>query len=267
MFFVLSKLLWIVAAPANAMVLVVLSGLALGAARREGVARAGRRLAALGLLLVLACALGPLGTFALRTLEDRFPKLPADQPPPVGIVVLGGSVDQTIGAARGRVTISDAADRITEAVILSRRYPAARLVFSGGTNALFGEVATEAADTRRLWIELGAAPERITIEDRSRNTDENARFTKALVTPRPGETWILVTSAYHMPRAVGLFRANDFPVVPDPVDYRTTGTAADYWPGTDVAGGLERLDMVAREWIGLVAYRLTGRTAVLFPGP
>ncbi len=267
MFFLLSKLLWIAAAPVTLLLLAVLIGSALAGLRRPAMARTGRRLALTGAVLLLLCGLFPLGTLLLRPLEDRFPTLPADSPPPTGIVVLGGSTDEVIAAARDRVTIANAGDRITEAVILARRYPRARLVFSGGSAALSGVTLTEAEDTRRLWIAMGVAPERITTEDRSRNTDENARFTKALIQPRPGDTWLLVTSAYHMPRAVGLFRANAFPVIADPVDYRTTGTIADWALRPDVADSLAQLNFAVHEWVGLLAYRATGKTATLFPGP
>ncbi|WP_131116201.1 YdcF family protein [Lichenihabitans psoromatis] len=266
MFFLVSKLLWVIAAPVTLMVLVALGGALLSFSPGR-FARVGRRVALAGTVLLLAGGVLPVGTLLLRPLEDRFPQPPADLPAPTGIIVLGGSIDQTIAASRGRITISDAADRMTEAVILGRRYPDARLVFTGGANALAGSALTEAADARRLWIEMGIAPERITTEDRSRNTDENARFTKAILQPQPGERWLLVTSAYHMPRAIGLFRANGFPVIPYPVDYRTLGTDADIRLHTDIANGLVLLNTAAHEWMGLLAYAIAGKTETVLPRP
>jgi uncharacterized SAM-binding protein YcdF (DUF218 family) len=105
------------------------------------------------------------------------------------------------------------------------------------------------------------------MERNSRNTYENAVFTKALAAPKPGERWLLVTSAYHMPRSVGLFRKAGFAVEPYPVDWRV-GRGADIFAFTNIAGdGLGRTDTAMREWIGLVAYRLTGKTSELLPGP
>lgn len=264
MFFLVSKLVWFVLGPANLLVFLLILG---GAGVLTGYRRVGCWLLGAGIAGFVAIGFTPLGSFVLRPLEDRFPQPPHDMPPPDGIVVLGGSTDEVISAARDQATISDAATRVTAAVELARRYPAARLVFSGGSGRLLPHARTEAEDTRRLWIGLGVAPERITLEDRSRNTDENARFTTALVQPAPNTRWLLVTSAFHMPRSVGLFRAAGFPVIPYPVDYRTTGTWDDAWPPRNVTAGLSRFEVAAREWVGLVVYRLTGRIASVFPGP
>ncbi len=263
MFFVLSKVLWVAAAPTN-----LLLGLALAGA---GAALAGRRWGlrlALGALAALAlCGVLPVGRLMLRPLEDRFPLPSLEGPAPAGIVVLGGAIDQVIGAARGPVTVADAATRLTAGAALSRRFPDAVLVYTGGSNSLLSEVGGEAADAKRLWIDLGVDPSRVLVEETSRNTEENARFTRDLVRPRAGQRWILVTSAYHMPRSVGLFRAAGFDVLPYPVDYRSTGAARDFAPTAEVSAGLRRLDMAAREWIGLLAYRASGRIADVVPGP
>ena len=263
MFFVLSKVLWVAAAPTN-----LLLGLALlGASASLAGRRRGRRLALGAVVALVLCGVLPVGRLLLRPLEDRFPQASLDGPAPAGIVVLGGPIDQVIGAARGQVTIADAATRLTAGAALSRRFPGALLVYTGGSNALLSEVGGEAADAKRLWADLGVDPARVLIEERSRNTDENARFTGDLVHPKPGQRWLLVTSAYHMPRSVGLFRAAGFDVLPYPVDYRSTGTARDFAPTSEVSAGLRRLDMAVREWIGLLAYRASGRIAEAVPGP
>lgn len=273
MFFVLSKVLWVAAAPTNLLLGLALVGAlaALAEGRRNRSRRRGARLAAGAVLALLLCGALPVGRLMLRPLEDRFPQPSpgalAAGPPPAGILVLGGAIDQVTGAARGQVALGDAAARLTAGAALSRRFPGAALVYTGGSNALLSEIGDEAADARRLWVELGVDPARIRLEERSRNTEENATMTRDLVHPEPGQRWILVTSAYHMPRSVGLFRAAGFDVVPYPVDYRSTGTARDFAPTTELSAGLRRLDVAAREWIGLVAYRASGRIAELFPAP
>ena len=106
---------------------------------------------------------------------------------------------------------------------------------------------------RELWLSLGVPEDRMTFESASRNTYENAVLTKALVAPKPGETWLLVTSAAHMPRSVGIFRAAGWPVLAYPVDYRTSGTPHDWWPTSKVVDQQRKLEVAGHEWIGLLA--------------
>lgn len=264
MFFILSKVLWAVAAPTNVLLgLAVAGALAASTGRRRGAG-----LAVTAVALLLACGILPVGRLLLRPLEDRFPQPSLDGFTPDGIVVLGGAIEEAIGAGRGQVTLSDAGTRVTAAAVLARRFPDARLIFTGGSNTVLTDAfGSESGDARRLWTDLGVDPARIVLERRSRNTDENARFTRDLLQPRPGQRWLLVTSAFHMPRSVGLFRAAGLDVMPYPVDYRSTGTPMDLEPTAEIGSGLKRLDMATREWIGLAAYRLSGRTADWFPAP
>jgi uncharacterized SAM-binding protein YcdF (DUF218 family) len=105
------------------------------------------------------------------------------------------------------------------------------------------------------------------LENKSRNTAENAEFSKELARPRPGETWLLVTSAYHMPRSVGLFRKVGFPVVPWPSDYRTSGREGVGFFRDNEVDALQNTTLALREWIGLIAYWLSGRIDSILPGP
>ncbi len=172
-----------------------------------------------------------------------------------------------VSQPRGEVALNEAAERMTVIAELARRFPNARIVFTGGSGRIIYDGVTEASLAARLFESFGIAKERIVLEDKSRDTDENARFTKELLDPKPGERWLLVTSAHHMPRSVGVFRAAGFPVEAYPVDFRTRGAVDLLRPFSNVGDGLRRTDTAAREWVGLVAYRLTGRTDALFPAP
>jgi uncharacterized SAM-binding protein YcdF (DUF218 family) len=260
MVFVLSKLFWAVFAPGNLLLLLVLVGLMVP----RGGRRRSSRLALAAALALLAVAVLPIGQWVVAPLEERFPQpqLPAHID---GIIVLGGAVEPDITRAHGQVALDGAASRITETLAIALRHPEAKLLLSGGDASILPRPGErEADDTRRLFIELGVPPERILIEDRSRNTFENALFSRRVAAPKPGETWVLVTSAMHMPRAVGCFREVGWNVLPYPVDYRT-----EAHPLLDfkLAEHLELLDLAAKEWVGLVAYRLLGRTDALLPGP
>ena len=182
--------------------------------------------------------------------------------------MLGGALDTVVSPARGEVALNEAAERMTAVAELARRYPQARIVFSGGSGRLIYGGATEAELAARLFESFGIARSSASFwKSKSRDTDENARFTKELLHPKPGERWLLVTSAHHMPRSIGAFRAAGFPVEAYPVDYRTRGAVDLLRPFATLGDGLRRTDTAVREWVGLVVYRMTGRTAELFPAP
>ena len=261
MFFIASKALWLFAAPSALLILGALAGAAFSARR-------GARLTALGCLAaLLTIGVAPVGAFLIAPLESRFSAPPSDMPPPYGVVVLGGAIDDDISRARGRVSFDEGGERLTEAAVLARRYPLARIVYTGGSNSLLGRASSEAEDARRLLVAMGVDAQRITLETRSRNTDENARFTAALVRPETGQTWLVVTSAFHMPRAMGLFRKAGFTAIADPVDYRSEGAHGDWRVNANLPRGLALFDLAAHEWVGLLAYRLSGRIDAWLPGP
>lgn len=260
LFFYVSKAVGFVVAPTNALILLLL----LGVATLRW--RLGRRLVALSAVLFVLCGLSPLPNLVIAPLEQRFPRWDASRGAPDGIIVLGGALDSAAFAANGDFALNEAGERMTEAVALALAYPNARLVASGGEASFVASTSTEADAARAFFKRMGIAPERVEVENRSRNTTENAVFTKELVKPRPGERWLVITSAWHMPRAVGCFRAAGFAVEAYPVDYRTPGQGV-LWPFFFASDGLRRLDMASREWIGLASYYASGRIDSLFPAP
>lgn len=264
MFFPASKILGFFAIPSNVLICIGVIGLLLLPTR---FARAGRVLAFASLILLAILGLSPLGNALIIPLEERFPPWDASRGAPDGIIVLGGAISPDVSAAREEVALNEAAERLTVAAELARRYPTARILFSGGSGALIYDEGAEAAFALRLLEELGVARERIVLEDRSRNTVENARFSKTLAQPKAGERWLLLTSAHHLPRAIGVFRKAGFPVEAYPVDWRTRGTSDVLRPFATMGDGLRRSDTAVREWIGLAVYWLTGRSSELFPGP
>ena len=264
MFFYLSKILWFFAAPSNLLAVLAVIGALLCGTR---FLRLGRRVALWSAGLLLFLGIAPIGSLLFYALEQRFPTLPREGLEPYGIIVLGGAMDEVLGKSHSQVSMDEAGERMTESAALARLYPNAKLVFSGGSNAFFGAGVTEASEAERLWTSLGIAPLRIQLEDKSRNTYENAQFTRDFMRPQPGERWLLVTSAYHMPRAVGLFRAAGFEVTAFPVDYRSGALFSDLRPMREVSQGLHQFDVASREWIGLAAYWLSGKTTTVLPGP
>lgn len=263
MFFPVSKIFWLIAEPVTLLVLVAALGVLISFTRW---ARTGRRLCAVAVVGLLIVLFTPIGAALLRPLENRFPPPPADLPAPTGIIVLGGALDEAKSEARGQTILSDDGMRLIAGLELARRYPKAQLIFTGGSGSVLEE-RPEAVGAQRFWLELGGPPERMIFEDRSRNTWENALFTRALAQPKPGDSWLLVTSAWHMPRAMGIFRRAGFRVIAYPVAYRTFDNERDWTRLASPSDRIGALDLAVREWVGLLAYRLTGKTNALFPAP
>jgi uncharacterized SAM-binding protein YcdF (DUF218 family) len=266
MFFPLTKTLGFFALPSNLLITLGLLGAVMLMTRY---ARLGRRLLVVSVLLIGVVGLSPLGNLLILPLEQRFPPWDAARGSPDGIVVLGGSIDPELSLTRGDVSLNESAERLTAVAELARRYPQARIVFSGGNGGLIIREGSEAEFALNLFHSFGIDPARITAEDRSRNTFENAVFSRQLTVSKSGERWLLVTSAYHMPRSIAVFRRVGFDVEAYPVDYRTRGwiDAIVPFPFESIGEGLRRTDTAMREWIGLLAYWVTGRSSALFPGP
>jgi uncharacterized SAM-binding protein YcdF (DUF218 family) len=264
LFFVLSKTLGIMLLPTNFLIGVGLIGAILLATRRR---QLGCKLLVACVVLLAISGFSPLGNLLLYPLEQRFPPWDAAQGAPDGIVILGASIDADLSAAHGTPVVSSAADRIVVAAALAHKYPNARILYSGGSPNLISNDAREADYASAIFESLGIAKSRLIMERRSRNTQENAEFSRALAAPKDGERWLLVTSAFHMPRSVGLFRKAGFAVEPYPVDWRVGDRGALLAFSNLLLDGLVRTDVAVREWIGLIAYRLTGKIDDLFPGP
>jgi uncharacterized SAM-binding protein YcdF (DUF218 family) len=238
MIYYVSKVLWIIAAPTSALILISASAALWAALGRSNGAAWLAAAAAWGLVIA---AFTPLGIALTMPLEHRFMAFSPlySQAPPDGIIVLAGSGYSGIDAVPA----------------LSRHYPNARIVFSG-----------HSATALERFARFGGDPARVYVESRPRTTFEEALYSAALLKPKPGERWLLITLASHMPRAVGCFRTAGFQVEPYPVGFSTGPSLALALVVTG-STGLVYLDAAAKEWIGLTAYRLMGRTDALFPAP
>lgn len=255
MFFTLSKIAFFFAQPSSLLVFLLVAGLGL---RLLGLRRLGTGLAGVGLAMLFVLTLTPLGPWLLTDLENRHPLPPADAPKPAGIVVLGGFTDGRMIGDRGVIGVNDGVAAVFEVADLARRWPDLPIVLTGGSSGLISTAdLSEAELMRRLLVAVGVAPERLILEPKSRTTWENAVETRDLVHPAPGANWWLVTSAFHMPRAMATFRAAGWTgIVARPGSYATTGRVGLRPP---MVWGLTTTDMAVKEWLGYLAYRLTGR--------
>ncbi|WP_417694551.1 YdcF family protein [Roseibium sp.] len=267
MFFIVSKIGFFFVQPSNFLLASAVVGWLVTWTRW---ARAGRWLAGLALALLLFIGLSPAANWLMAPLEQRFPlpELTALPENIAGIIVLGGAMDTSASEGRRDVALNEAAERMMIVPYLSRLFPQAVIVHSGGQGDLVPGDVSEADGARRLFRDFGIDDARVLLEGASRNTHENAVFTKRLIEGCSDGNWLLVTSAYHMPRAMGVFRqAGHERLIAYPVDYRVIAEGGESYLFSGVSSGLLRFDTAFREWLGLTVYWLTGRSSDLFPAP
>lgn len=262
-FFFLSKLAWWFIEPSHAVVFAIGAAIILLFAGRV---RAGRNILLAVALFVGVLSLLPVPDIVVGTLEQRFPR-PDPLPEKVdGIILLGGAQIPRMTVEYGTPALNAAATTVTTFMWLARRYPDAKLVFTGGSGDPWWQGMTEAETLRLFLTQQGFDAGRVIYEERSRNTYENAVLSKPLADPQPGETWILVTQALHVPRSVGAFRKVGWEVTPYSEVYRY-GRHVHFGAPSNVREALTLFSFGVREWVGLLAYWLTGRSETLLPAP
>lgn len=263
MFVYLTKIFWLLFSPLSMAMLLVALGLVLSFTRWR---KTMRFAIALGLGVLGVSVATNIGEVLIRPLETRFPRL-AEPGRIDGIVVLGGGMDSAVTSAMGGWELAASGDRFVEALRLAQTHPEARVLIAGGVAVGSAGTVPEAVSGARFFEAFGIAPDRLLLDDRSRNTEENAQNALVLAVPKPGETWLLVTSAFHMPRAMGLFRRAGFAVTPWPTDY---STGADAILALDIGNGMDNLQTTStalREWAGLVGYWAAGKIDTVLPAP
>jgi len=264
LFFVVSKIAGFFLIPINVVFLLLLVGVILIWSPWR---RLGRWLLSIAAVISVFLALVPLGTGFNIWIENRFPANPALPDNVTGIVVLGGALDPRISAKREVTALNGSVERITEFARLAKRFPDARLIYTGGSGSLLHQGDKEADYAAPFLQQLGLDPQLVIFENQSRNTFENAVFSYDLASPKPGENWILVTSAAHMPRAVGCFRKAGWPgLIPYPVDYQYAGDE-NIMPPLSLSSGSGKLSSALHEILGLATYYLSGKTDALLPAP
>jgi len=255
LFYWLSKLIWLFISPDSLLLIWFVVGvifLWLGS-----FVWAKRLLGSL-LFLLLLIGLFPVGSWLLYPLESRYPPNPELQQVD-GIIALSGALDPMRTELWDQVVVGNAAERNFAFMRLAREFPEAKLVYTGGASSMVNQNYKAVDVAKRLFKEQGLDLSRITFERESRNTWENGLFTKRLVTPKEGERWVLITTAWHMPRSVGVFCKLGWDVIPYPVDFQTMPGHL-FTMNWGFAGHLSGLVAAVRAWIGQIAYQLTGKS-------
>jgi len=254
-FYFLSKFIWFFVSPINFIILVILIGVLLTYTRFFKAAR-----------IILICAVAvisvigftPIGFAMLATLEDDF-VVPDNIEHVDGIIVLGGGIDWLVTNGRNQIEVVGAADRLTAVVALHAQFPAAKIVYTGRNRFNNGLPEPRAANVVSYFASMGVSSSQLLLEERSRNTDENVRFSKAMINPAEHENWLLVTSAFHMKRAKLLFDRASWNVVPYPVDFRSPGTNSPWPIFYDTVNYIDNVNVAVKEWLGIFVYKLLGK--------
>ena len=262
-FWVISKIFWLLASPDTSIFLVLLAGVGLLFLGRE---KLGKKLIVVSTALIFIISSLPVYEILLLPLENRFP-IPEPLPKKVdGIIVLGGAEIPKVTQLRGQISLTDSVERLTNFVSLARKYSDAKFVYAGGQGAVTVQEYKSATTARLFFEQMGLDTSRVIFDSQSRNTQENVENALQIVQPKKGEQWVLITSAWHMPRSVGIFRKLNWQVIPYPVDFKKPGKLEMKikMPRFSTIGSISK---VVYEWIGLFYYWLMGRTPELFPGP
>lgn len=205
------------------------------------------------------CSMPIVANGLLGKLEQQYPAVPLSEiPESKCLVVLGGALEP-VRPPRVDINLLDTADRINKTAKLYRAGKAEVVIISGGNQPWSPQLKSEAAETRTLLVSWGVPVEAILVDETSRNTYENAFNSKIILREAGCKVPLLVTSAAHMPRAVGSFARLGVEVIPVSADVRAVKnlrmTVFDFIPD------MRALDMTttaAREWTGQKVYRARG---------
>ncbi len=261
LFFYTSKVFWLFLAPDTLYLLLLSTGILLLFTRFRGFAQ---KLLLSLMVISWIIAVLPVGEWLFYPLETRFPTPPRLPESVDGIIVLGGSINPSLSEYWQQLETYSNHERLSQFILLAKKYPDARLVFTGGNASMRSGLATEADQVRQYLLDSGIQENRLILENRARNTYENALLSKQLVQPSAQENWILITSAYHLPRAVGIFCQQHWPVIPYPVDHNSLPDRL-FSPKLQLANHASDLVEASHEWVGLIAYYVTGKTSRLIP--
>ncbi len=225
----------------------------------------GNKLLILSGALFLILGFLPIGHNMMVFLETRYER-PISIPKNIdGIIVLGGTFKSSLSHKRQMLATNGNIARMIDFVDLSRKYPKAKLIFSGGSGNIYDPKRKEADDAKAFLEMIGIDTHKIIFERNSRNSYENVKYSKELIQPKEGEAWLLVTSAFHIPRSLSIFKQQNWEVIPYPSAPKTDGEYRLLPQPFSVLGNFLMLQIALKEFIGIAIYYFSGKSAFLFP--
>lgn len=261
LFFLSSKILWSILNPESLLLISLSIIIFLFVRRKDNIAK---KLLYFTVSIFMVIGFLPIGSWLIYPLETHFPSHPKLPERVDGIILLGGSFITSTSQSWNKVQTNQYADRIHDFLALIHQYPTAKAIFTGGSANVTNQRHTEAYFAEQLFNRIGIKKNRIIYENKARNTFENVIYTKQIAQPQPEETWIVVSTAYHLPRAVGIFCKQNWNIIPYPADFHTNPEEL-LAPSLNLSGNLQQLNEGIHEWLGLTAYYLTGKTNQWLP--
>jgi uncharacterized SAM-binding protein YcdF (DUF218 family) len=262
-FYYLSKLFWYIGSPGG--LISILALLAFVAQYFKKTIFYNRIVYTL-LGFIVALTFIPAGNILMHSLESSFPTNPALPKKLGGIIVLGGAVNPGMTQQWNQLETNHYNERLLYFAWLATEYPKTQLIFTGGNASMDRSKPTE-SDSLKSFLKLyNIEPARVILENKSRTTYENALFSSKLILKNKSkEKWLLITSAFHMPRAIGVFCQQGINAIPFPVDHQTISGDLFSEFQFDFTGNFKILSEATHEWLGLLAYFASGKTQEIFP--
>lgn len=264
---IISRGIWTIIQPSNLLFIMLIVGYFLSryAHKNSKLNKLAFKIIPLSLTILFFAGFTNLSAWILWPLEGRFHEYTnkINQGPYSGIIVLAGSEKASISTYSDQAALNHGAERLIEAAALARKFPTLPIIHSGGIRNDPDEFSEN--DVARIFFKQAAIDlSRIRFDGKSYNTHTNATMSRELIRQSENKKWLLVTSAFHMPRSVGAFREAGINIQPYPVDYKTTLKFGDIF-SIDFSGNLFTFDLAIHEYIGLFAYYITGRSSSLYP--
>jgi len=253
----LSKLVSVSLQPLTWVATVLLVGVVLLSLRSRRPQVWGRNLCVTATVFLFFLGWQSLPEALIRVLEDKYAPPSTNLSGYAGMVVLGGAFKLPDGRRHDLPALGRAGDRVVAPLPIVSHYRHMRIVFTGGDGSVLNAGEAESEVAKVFFANMGLDMSRVLFESRSRNTFENATLGRDLPGIDIRQPWLLVTSASHMPRALATFQKAGWNVAPYPVDYYSAHKTR--WLSYSLMQGIEAWEIVLHEYVGRVAYRLSGR--------
>ena len=260
MTFLLSKILWILFAPFNLILLLIILASIFSFLNFILFSRIFYLTA---ILFFLISGVIPSGAFLMYQLERDYYNQVSLPGTIDGILILSGATKPYLTKVHNQISINSNGERLIESAVLIKKYPKAKVIFSGGSGTILDYEFTHSEAAKIFYQNLEIDSNRINFENKSRNTYENILFSKNIANPKVDENWVLVTSAFHLKRAINISEKISWNLIPYPTDFKQP-KKFNWKFEYNLLDNLVRFRQGSHEWLGIIVYYLMGKTSKIF---